>query len=438
MNAKDTTVFIEHVRAFAKGQRIPIRRLTLLVGENSSGKSSFLAVAASVFDRDGFPIHPNFNKPPFSLGTYETIATFKGGKYGRDESFSIGYSIGESGSRAYREATATYQRDRGIPGLVKYEGTCTRGKVSLRINNQTASGTIVLKHTDHSRERTIEFEVKAGSYPFVNQGLSLPTLLLMLGSSATKADKVDSDWIGALMDLGQHLQPPFANVIALAPIRTKPKRTYDELSEEYSPEGDHIPKLLARILSEEPSSQAAMGVRSALARFGEASGLFNSIDVKKLGRGQDDPFQVQVTLGGPKVNLVDVGYGVSQALPVIVQSVLRQDNSLLAIQQPEVHLHPRAQAALGTFFSELVSTGRNTIIIETHSDHLLDRVRQEVARGQYLKPEDVQILFFHKERHVTKAFPIAVDSHGNVQDAPECYREFFLEEELNLLQQGGT
>ena len=161
--------------------------------------------------------------------------------------------------------------------------------------------------------------------------------------------------------------------------------------------------------------------------------MFNAIEVKKLGRGQDDPFQVQVALGGPKVNLVDVGYGVSQALPVIVQSVLRKDGNLMLIQQPEVHLHPRAQAALGTFFAELTGIGHTTLLVETHSDYLVDRVRQEVAAGK-LKPEQVQILFFSKEKLVTSVEPLEIDPQGNVINAPEHYRQFFLEEELNLLR----
>jgi predicted ATPase len=129
---------------------------------------------------------------------------------------------------------------------------------------------------------------------------------------------------------------------------------------------------------------------------------------------------------------MDVGYGVSQALPLIVQSVLGRENSLLLIQQPEVHLHPRGQAALGTFFAELASAGGNTALIETHSDSLIDRVRYEVSKGT-IKSEDVLILFFHKPKIETEVYPIEIDALGNIVGAPDCYREFFLKEELQLL-----
>ena len=122
---------------------------------------------------------------------------------------------------------------------------------------------------------------------------------------------------------------------------------------EYSPGGDHIPSLLAGMLNEEPPSTTGIKVLDALRQFGRESGLFKQVAIKKLGKGIADPFQIQIGVGGAKANLVDVGYGVSQALPVIVQSVLRQKRSLLLIQQPEVHLHPRAQASLGSFFASL-------------------------------------------------------------------------------------
>jgi predicted ATPase len=104
----------------------------------------------------------------------------------------------------------------------------------------------------------------------------------------------------------------------------------------------------------------------------------------------------------------------------------------MLLQQPEVHLHPKAQAALGSFFARLVAETKTEFVIESHSDHLLDRVRQEVARG--VIPHDaVKILFFYKPRSETQVFEISLDKSGNVLNAPPEYRAFFLQEELKLL-----
>jgi hypothetical protein len=135
MAVKQLSVHLEHVRSFAEPRSVPVRPLTLLVGENSSGKSTFLAVAACVLDRARFLFRPGINEPPFNLGTFDTIATFKGGKYGRDDSFTIGFTTGAEGSQRYQDVKATYRRDRGGPGLMRFEARSDRGRVTLLAPN---------------------------------------------------------------------------------------------------------------------------------------------------------------------------------------------------------------------------------------------------------------------------------------------------------------
>jgi predicted ATPase len=175
----------------------------------------------------------------------------------------------------------------------------------------------------------------------------------------------------------------------------------------------------------------------ALSEFGTKSSLFRKVGVRRLGKSPSDPFQIVVTTAGPPVNLPDVGYGVSQALPVIIQSVLASEHRMLLLQQPEVHLHPRGQAALGSFFCRLVAREHKHFVIETHSDYLLDRVRIEVGQGT-VPPENVLILFFDKKGLATQIHPINLDKLGNVIGAPDSYRRFFLDEEINLVTRSGS
>jgi hypothetical protein len=232
----------------------------------------------------------------------------------------------------------------------------------------------------------------------------------------------------ALTEIGS----PYFGTVPVAPVRSKPRRTYDEIEGAYNPEGDHVPSLLARLLRQEPESKDGKSVQEALEAFGRESGLFSSVAVKKLGQKITDPFQLRVSGVGPSVNLVDVGYGVSQSLPIVVQSVLGSTRQLVLLQQPEVHLHPRAQAALGTFLADFVAKRKRHVLVETHSDYLVDRVRQEVAKGAIL-PDQVSILFFHKPKLETSVTEIKLDAQGNIEGAPPEYRQFFLDEELRQL-----
>ena len=101
---------------------------------------------------------------------------------------------------------------------------------------------------------------------------------------------------------------------------------------------------------------------------------------------------------------------------------------LFLLQQPEVHLHPSAQAALGTLFCQVAGPDRQ-LIVETHSDHLLDRVRMDVRDGKVpLKPDDVSILYFERGDLDVRIHSLRIDEEGNILDAPPGYRRFFMEE----------
>jgi hypothetical protein len=217
---------------------------------------------------------------------------------------------------------------------------------------------------------------------------------------------------------------------ALAPLRTRPRRTYDELNEEFKPEGDHIPLVLARLLS--TRQEGKNEELDALMRYGAASGLFEKIDVKRMGKRPSDPFQVRVKTKGPDANLIDVGYGVSQSLPIVVESIMAPENEVLLVQQPEVHLHPKAQAALGTFFVDIAATTSKQFVIETHSDHLVDRVRLAISEGK-IPASKVQLIYLERHGLDIKVHELVLDQVGNIIQAPPTYRNFFLEEEMKLM-----
>ena len=131
--------------------------------------------------------------------------------------------------------------------------------------------------------------------------------------------------------------------------------------------------------------------------------------------------------------MIDVGYGVSQVLPVITELLRGDAPPVFLLQQPEVHLHPSAQAALGSLFCQIASPKRQ-LVVETHSDHMLKRIRMDVRDGKAaLKPEDVSILFFERGDLDVRIHSLRLDREGNVLDAPDSYGRFFLEETARSL-----
>ncbi len=105
---------------------------------------------------------------------------------------------------------------------------------------------------------------------------------------------------------------------------------------------------------------------------------------------------------GVSISGTDVGFGISQVLPIIVQSILSKEKSI-CIEQPEIHLHPALQAELGDLFIDsALGERKNTFILETHSEHLILRILRRIRETAYgeleeglrpIKPEDVQVIY---------------------------------------------
>lgn len=421
-------LILENVRCFAGKHLIPIKPLTVLVGENSSGKSTLMA-ALAVMCNYGFPLYPQVNESPYSLGNFQTIATQEGEKNGCATTFSLGFKDEPDGN--LRSVMATYVLDRRTTALSELLIQKPQGTAALRLIREAEKYEIKVNASRSSDWLSQKFRI-----PLRLPGGSREPALIQLfidrylhSRRKYKKERALQTVVEAFSKL--ELTP----AVSIAPIRTKPKRTYNEVAEEYSPEGDHIPLLLARILSSGADSMGEESLLMGLKRFGEESGLFRDIDIRTLGDQPGDPFQVMITVAGRPTNLLDVGYGVSQALPVVVESILAEGGHLLLLQEPEGQLHPRAQAALGSFFVDLVVHHDKRFVLETHSDYIIDRLRIEIANGK-LPSDAFLILYLERKGTETTVYPITVDSLGNLLGVPPTYREFFLREAVNLLSRG--
>ena len=436
-------IFFEGVRCFYDLQTCPIKPITLLVGENSTGKTTFLALTRIAWDIvQGDLSQDLFNEEPFMLGSYDQIASYRGGRAGRAKSFIIGAQI-----------KIKLDFDQFPSNLFANSAKITahfyKQDSELRLNEwlfECGNFYLIAKRSVEESRFDINIKIPSGfqKLPSLLPNQVNARLISELRSLYTRdshGDEIESETQKNSVTFQETLilQSMYSQIsrflgkrpYAFSPRRTKPQRTYDPLKVVYDPEGSHVPMILNRILSDE--TEEGERLRKALSFFGETSGLFNKIEVKRKGNKDSDPFQIGVKTSGPSFNLIDVGYGVSQALPLIVDIVLNPPNSTFLLQQPEVHLHPKAQAGLASFLAYSAKEQNKRFVIETHSDYIIDRVRMDIRDRKYITPDDVAILYFEKTQGNVKIHELNLDEYGNIINAPPTYRQFFLEEERKML-----
>ena len=361
-----------------------------------------------------------FNQAPFSMGAYGDIVAHS--RHGAED-FCLGISI-----LADKAKSAPNPRDL-VCYFHKSGSEPTLSKISSILPDKDEL------HIEPTDKESIRKIYGTGiSKPIEIKGIieHLSPVDLMMGSrlligkfpkkAKTAIDRHSSEIFSARMLTTAPL--------AIAPVRSKPKRTYDPVSEALTPEGDHVPFVLARMFREEKKEWG--NLREALVSFGKKSQLFSDIAIRSFGKQSGDPFQLLIKARGPKANIMDVGYGVNQIIPLLVDTIRARGRAFL-LQQPEVHLHPKGQAALANLFAELTKSRGHSFLIETHSDYIVDRMRVCVRKGE-IDARDVVILYFAPDKKGgVKIHPIELDEGGQIKNPPRGYRDFFSKEISKVL-----
>jgi hypothetical protein len=426
-------LFVDNFRGFTDTY-IPLVDVNFCVGENSSGKTSVLSLLKLLSTQE-FIWSQKFTHENVNFGHFHDMVS----AHSNDRSyFSFGVIDDHPLGRQHGALAMlyTFKEHDGLARLSQFTTVVGRRQIFLRFDGKNtyfktkdiAAGegqedfrnTILPEWVAERSSDRSDYRQVADSPQYPNTGhysLYYPLMLAI--------EQFQKGHHGPLP-----LQYGRQELVWIAPIRTRPERTYSDLSQsDYSAEGGHTPYLIRRVLHSETEAKE---FKDFIQRVGKSSGLFETIDVRNYGDGVTAPFEVDAVLDGKPLNLLTVGYGVSQSLPVFVEIITRPKGSWFAIQQPEVHLHPRAQAALGDAFFEMATVDKKCFLIETHSDFTIDRFRMNYRR-RTRKPNS-QVLFFERRHKHNTVTPIVISPSGEMPaDQPDGYRRFFVKEEMRLL-----
>ena len=310
-------ITVENFRCFRERQNARLAPLTLLVGENSTGKTSFMAMIRALWDTVYRFRIPDFKEEPYDLGSFDEIAHHRGAKGGRAETFKAGllnnsHSIDVTFERKGTVPVPT--RRRFVDGDTWIEDSI-EASAAYRIQVGTCRGSWERQIPDDFPDRVFSFfyETQQRWDPFYLDLLSRHTqeeskyFTPLSGSPAFEKEDHLEIFRLAHSRVGVR-ERPFAS----APVRSKPRRTYDPARPTLDPEGYYIPMYLADVFFQNKTTWTALKKR--LEEFGKDSGLFDELSIKPLGKRGSEPFQVRIrkfggTLKGPKRNLLTWGMG---------------------------------------------------------------------------------------------------------------------------------
>ncbi|RBO51474.1 hypothetical protein DSD19_19600 [Rhodovulum sp. BSW8] len=400
-----------------------------LVGENSTGKSSFLQLIELIDSRPHMLFLDILDAVDGIESVFDVCSRMSGSK-----ETTIGFLIKErtqpGQDHRIRARLITYKavKDdlRVYRVTIVHNGTVLRlkrgrDKISYRYdvyeydpNVRHAENGVAIEriHNNSSDHFNQHHEVEWGSQP--DNWIWLDALNAAVRSEKGKPRITAVNY------------PPLG-CLTHGPMRAKTRRLHHGSKTQFSSTGEHTPYMLRDVLTERPE------LAESINDFGRVSGLFDEIVVNTITtKVKDKPFVLQVRKADKFFYVDELGFGLGQVLPIITDISFCVSGTSFLIQQPELHLHPRAQAALGDVFHR-AALDESALVIETHSDFIIDRFRMALKRDD--RDLRAQVIYFDKaESGENIAHEIEIDGDGMFVDPPESFRSFFVKESIDKFE----
>ena len=420
--------------AFSNFKSWPEARLTLapitgLFGTNSSGKTSilqFLLLLKQTKDATDRALSLELN------GSFVQLGTIRDALHRHDESRSLGIELE---FRLYsrlvlRDPTGKKTESIAAAQDITYSAEIAVHQRAPRAERLAYALDGLTFSLERGRGKEREFDLKAvpeDRFRFVRtQGRpwGLPGPI----KSYAFPDQARTYFQNAafLADVEAAYEAEMDRLYYLGPLRDYPQRDYLWARSRPTDVGRRGEKAIDAILAAtEAGEKLNLQAKARLLPFQEmvahwlrALGLIHSFTVKEIKEGTNRWQALVVTRdGGSEVLLTDVGFGVSQVLPVVTLLLYVPEGSTVLLEQPEIHLHPLAQANLADVIIYAARRRRVQVIVESHSEHLLLRLQRRIAEGT-LPAQDVKLYFCDAPAGVSQLTELDLDLFGKIRNWP--------------------
>lgn len=429
---------IQNFKAWRDTGPIELAPLTIFFGANSSGKSSinhFLMMLRQTVrsaDRNNV-FHFGDANAAVSLGSFRDVV-FRHDpeneiRFGsewkldpplriRDPRSTERYAGNVLGFRASARQAGERDRTVQLEGL-EYQLLSESGELQL-----SAALTRDEKRTDRWRLETERYDIARTR----GRRWELPKPVQFYGFPAEAQLYFQNT--AFLSDLELTLEERLHSISYLGPLRSPPQRLYSWSGNDPMDVGWQGENTVQAILAARHRRlnwkwrSPTVSFEHVIADWLVQLGLLHSFTVEEIAPERDEyEVKVKTSPDAEQVKLTDVGFGVSQVLPVIVQCFYAATNSTVLMEQPEIHLHPAVQANLADLFISAITAREDSrkrglqLIVESHSEHLLRRLQRKIAEGE-IRETDVALYFCYSGPNGSAMDRLEVDTYGDILNWP--------------------
>lgn len=429
---------LSNFRCFPAAE-IDFGKITLITGANSSGKSSIMYALLGLLQSSGFPFTYSTNGEYVDMGDFYEMAFLHDVR----KEIGIGLRI-RDGIREYDIHLKLINPDGGgIPVVKEFE--CHDSYFYLKLIGDVKGGHFMFdldydpkKNPDKYDEKLIDSILKDDT---IEKGLTDDFVLIIRAFSkefhlreehfdANAQEDIKDEKLIVLFKVINEVTRVFRRFDEkfnfISSYRMPPERTYLERSvgKKIAPSGQGFVDILLKWRNSDPQRfERIISIMRSLK-------VLNDIQVERMKGGRFNVL-VKAEETSPFASLSDVGFGVSQILPIVMADVELGDESTLYTAQPEIHLHPSVQADYASYAMEQAITSKKRYVIETHSEYLLNRIRLGIVQG-HISEEEVKVYYLQQDNGITRIYQLFFKGNGQIIGAPEDFFQTYMMDVMNI------
>ena len=424
--------------------------ITGLFGTNSSGKSSliqFLLMLKQTKDSVDRSLDIDFGREE----SLANLGHFKNIVHGHDETKKVSWCIDWTLPKKLEISDPEKGRQ-----SVLFGGESLRLKSCLEQRRGTATSTLLSYGFDGGKfilrakeEKKSEFDLKYengnAKFRFIRQqgrkwALPGPVKSYAFPDQA----KTYFQNSGFLSEFEREYEELMDRIFYLGPLRDYPKRQYSWAGSSPNDVGRRGERVIDAILAANAKGEKQnlrhrgrlMPFDAIIGHWLKELGLIHEFSVHEIAEGTNlYHTKVKKTKSSPETSIMDVGFGVSQVLPVLVLLHYVPEGSTVMLEQPEIHLHPAVQSGLADVIVHAATHRKVQVIVESHSEHLLRRLQLRVAEGK-IDSENTKLYFSDFRTTKSNLTPLKLNMFGEIENWP---KDFFGDEfgEIAAIRKAG-